>query len=75
VGSGGRRRDEEVTVGIALALLSAVVLGLSDIAAGLAARRLRSSVVAFVGQLSGVVLTLVAAVFVAAPDVTWTSLA
>jgi uncharacterized membrane protein len=64
----------EVTVGIGLALLSAVAFGLSDIAAGLAARRLHSAVVAFIGQLFGVVLTLVAALLVAAPSVTWTSI-
>jgi uncharacterized membrane protein len=61
-------------LGIALALLSAVAFGLSDIAAGLAARRLHSAAVAFVGQLTGVGLTLVAALLVAAPEVTWTSL-
>ncbi|MGW1343927.1 EamA family transporter [Kribbella sp. NPDC002412] len=61
-------------MGIALALLSALAFGLSDIAAGLAARRVGGAVVAFIGQLSGVVLTLVAALLVAAPSVTWTSL-
>lgn len=61
-------------MGIALALLSAVGFGLSDIAAGFAARRLRSSVVALIGQLSGVALALVAALLVAAPSVSWRDL-
>ena len=57
-------------LGIALALVSAVSFGLSDFAAGLAARRLHSAVVVFVGQLCGVVLVASLALFVAAPDVT-----
>ncbi|TDD13860.1 DMT family transporter [Kribbella turkmenica] len=61
-------------MGVALALLSALAFGLSDIAAGIASRRLHSTVVAFVGQLAGVVLTASAALLVAAPSVTWTAL-
>jgi drug/metabolite transporter (DMT)-like permease len=74
VGTGPGTDDVEVTVGIGLALLSAVLFGFSDIAAGLAGRRLHSAVVAFIGQLAGVVLTLVAALLVVAPSVTLTSL-
>ncbi|TWD81292.1 putative membrane protein [Kribbella amoyensis] len=62
-------------MGIALALLSALSFGLSDFAAGLAARRLHSAVVVFVGQLCGVTLTLGAAFFVAAPGVSGEALA
>ncbi|WP_433165193.1 EamA family transporter [Kribbella sp. CA-247076] len=61
-------------MGVALALLSALAFGLSDIAAGVAARRLHSAVVAFIGQLAGVVLTAAAALLVAAPSVTGTAL-
>ncbi|HWD77732.1 MAG TPA: EamA family transporter [Kribbella sp.] len=56
-------------MGVALALVSALFFGLSDFAAGLAARRLHSAVVVLVGQLCGVVLVTVLALFVAAPNV------
>lgn len=57
-------------MGVALALASALCFGLSDFAAGLAARRLHSAAVVLIGQLCGVVLVTVLAVLVAAPDVT-----
>jgi drug/metabolite transporter (DMT)-like permease len=57
-------------MGIALALMSALCFGLSDFAAGLAARRLHSAVVVLVGQLSGVVVVSTLAIFVAAPGLT-----
>jgi uncharacterized membrane protein len=56
--------------GIALALVSALCFGLSDFAAGLAARRLHSTVVVFIGQLCGVLLTLAFALFIDAPAIT-----
>lgn len=62
-------------MGIALALASALCFGLSDFAAGLAARRLHSAVVVLVGQVCGVVLVTVLALFVAAPGVTGIALA
>ncbi|NUR96363.1 MAG: DMT family transporter [Kribbellaceae bacterium] len=57
-------------MGVALALASALCFGLSDFAAGLAARRLHSAVVVLVGQLCGVVLISLLALFVAAPHAT-----
>lgn len=62
-------------MGIALALLSALFFGLSDVAAGLAARRVHTAVVVFTGQICGVVLTLAAALCVDAPAVTGEALA
>jgi uncharacterized membrane protein len=56
--------------GIALALVSALCFGLSDFAAGLAARHLHSTVVVFIGQLCGVLLTLAFALFIDAPAIT-----
>ncbi|RZT27635.1 glucose uptake protein GlcU [Kribbella sp. VKM Ac-2569] len=57
-------------MGIALALVSALCFGLSDFAAGLAARRVRSAVVVFVGQLVGCVLVTTLALVVSHPHVT-----
>ena len=62
-------------MGVGLALASALCFGLSDFAAGLAARRLHSAVVVLLGQICGVVLVTVLALFVAAPDVTPVDLA
>jgi uncharacterized membrane protein len=61
-------------VGITLALLSALSFGLSDFAAGLAARKLHSAVVVFVGQLCGVLIVLTLALTVDAPAVTSSAL-
>jgi uncharacterized membrane protein len=58
------------STGIALALVSALCFGLSDFVAGLAARRLHSAVVAFIGQLCGVLLTLAFALLIDAPEIT-----
>ncbi|NIK58924.1 DMT family transporter [Kribbella shirazensis] len=57
-------------MGVGLALVSALCFGLSDFAAGLAARRLHSTVVVLLGQLFGVVLVTLLALFVADPGVT-----
>jgi drug/metabolite transporter (DMT)-like permease len=57
-------------VGIALALVSAFCFGLSDFAAGLAARRLHSAVVVLVGQICGVVIVSALALDVADPGLT-----
>ncbi|GAA1575878.1 DMT family transporter [Kribbella hippodromi] len=57
-------------MGIGLALASALCFGLSDFAAGLAARRVHSTVVVLVGQLFGVTLVTIIALFVAAPHIT-----
>lgn len=57
-------------MGVGLALASALCFGLSDFAAGLAARRLHSAVVVLIGQLFGVVLITLLALFVADPGVT-----
>ncbi|HZX03056.1 EamA family transporter [Kribbella sp.] len=57
-------------MGVALALTSALCFGLSDFAAGLAARRLHSAVVVLLGQLCGVTLVTLLALVVAAPHVT-----
>lgn len=56
-------------MGVALALVSALCFGLSDFAAGLAARRVRSAVVVFVGQLVGVVVVTALASVVSHPHV------
>jgi uncharacterized membrane protein len=61
-------------VGITLALLSALCFGLSDFAAGLAARKLHSAAVVFIGQICGVLLALTVALLVDAPNVTGESL-
>ncbi|MGZ0153425.1 EamA family transporter [Kribbella sp. WER1] len=61
-------------MGVALALASALCFGLSDFAAGLAARRLHSASVVLVGQLCGVILITLLALVVAAPHVTATAL-
>lgn len=62
-------------MGIGLALASALSFGLSDFAAGLAARRLHSSVVVFVGQVCGVLLTVGFALVAGASAVSGGSLA
>ncbi|GAA1563507.1 MULTISPECIES: EamA family transporter [Kribbella] len=61
-------------MGVALALASALCFGLSDFAAGLAARRLHSAVVVLVGQLCGVTLVSLLALLIAAPHLTPASL-
>jgi drug/metabolite transporter (DMT)-like permease len=55
-------------MGTTLALVSALCFGLSDFAAGLAARRVHSAVVVFVGQLLGSVVVVALAFFVAHPN-------
>ncbi|MEU4392502.1 EamA family transporter [Kribbella sp. NPDC023855] len=62
-------------MGTGLALASALCFGLSDFAAGLAARRLHSSVVVFVGQICGVLLTVCFALVAGASAVSGGSLA
>ncbi|WP_350275455.1 DMT family transporter [Kribbella sp. HUAS MG21] len=62
-------------MGVGLALASALCFGLSDFAAGLAARRLHSAVVVLLGQLFGVVAVTLLALVVAAPGVTPAALA
>jgi drug/metabolite transporter (DMT)-like permease len=62
-------------MGVGLALASALCFGLSDFAAGLAARRMHSAVVVLIGQLFGVVLITFLALFVADPAVTAAALA
>ncbi|HET6740593.1 MAG TPA: GRP family sugar transporter [Kribbella sp.] len=62
-------------VGIALALLSALSFGLSDFVAGLAARRLHSTVVVLLGQLCGTALIVALAFPVANPHITAPALA
>jgi drug/metabolite transporter (DMT)-like permease len=57
-------------LGIALALVSALCFGLSDFAAGLAARRLHSAVVVLIGQLCGVLIVSALALVIAAPGIT-----
>ncbi|MFF0342656.1 EamA family transporter [Kribbella sp. NPDC004875] len=57
-------------MGVALALASALCFGLSDFAAGLAARRLHSAVVVLLGQICGVVLVTLLTLRVAAPGIT-----
>jgi len=62
-------------VGVGLALVSALCFGLSDFAAGLAARRLHSAVVVLLGQICGVTLIALLAIPVANPNVTAAALA
>jgi uncharacterized membrane protein len=57
--------------GAALALASAVCLGIADYAGGLLARRTDAAAIAFAVQASGSVLVLVVAPTVPAPALTW----
>lgn len=63
-------------MGIALALLSALSYGVSDVLGGLAARRLSPSRVALIGQVGGLCVTAVAVLLVPGapprmPDLAW----
>jgi drug/metabolite transporter (DMT)-like permease len=63
-------------VGAALALVSALSYGLSDVVGGIVARRMRAVHVAFLGQLGGLLAVAVAAPLLtpappSAPDVLW----
>ncbi|MCE0767873.1 EamA family transporter [Pseudonocardia kujensis] len=66
-------------MGAALALVSALSYGLSDVVGGIVARRMRAVHVAFLGQLGGLLAVAVAAPLLtpaspAAPDLLWGAL-
>jgi drug/metabolite transporter (DMT)-like permease len=69
-------RPGGLSVGIALALLSALSYGVSDVLGGLAARRLSPARVALIGQAGGLCVTAVAVLLVPGasprmPDLAW----
>ncbi|MYW93722.1 DMT family transporter [Amycolatopsis rubida] len=56
-------------MGEVLALLSALCFGLADFSGGLLSRRSRAALIGFLGQVSGLLATVVASLVVAAPHV------
>ncbi|MBO0813447.1 MAG: DMT family transporter [Microlunatus sp.] len=75
---GGTCRDRQL-MGVLLALGSAVCYGLADFAGGMVARRMNYALVALLGQLGGLIATVLASVLLAtatirASDVGWGAL-